>query len=198
MWDTTRAFGEWRAIDHDSRVFLELTTTVMNERFDALWKEIGERPGDPDGYDEVIDIFDREVKIQPIDYHWMLEAAVVRDAVTAFEVYLEKVGSELGHDWKMKDGKSPFWDSMTKYFATEFGLTIETERTKEIRRLRHILAHQRGELRTKELREKYGTDPAFPRFPSHQAELSPATVTQILDDLGDIVRAVDSAAWTRF
>ncbi len=128
MWDTTRAFGEWRAIDHDSRVFLELTTTVMSERFDVLWKEIGERPGDPDGYDEVIDIFDREVKIQPIDYHWMLEAAVVRDAVTAFEVYLEKVGSELGHDWKAKDGKSPFWDSMTKYFATELGLTIETER----------------------------------------------------------------------
>ncbi len=193
MWATTRAFGEWRAIDRDLRVFLDLTSKVMDQRFDALWTEIGERPGDPDG-PEMIDIFDQEVQIQPIDYHWILGAAVVRDAVTAFEVYLEKVGAELGHTWNVAAHKSPFWDTVVKYFATELGLDVEPARVKEIRRLRHILAHQRGELRTAELRKKFGAYPDT-AWAGHQAELSPEMVTQILDDLGTVARQVDSTVW---
>ncbi|MGW5924258.1 hypothetical protein ACWFPY_35140 [Nocardia fluminea] len=194
-WDTTRAFGEWRAVDQDLRVFLDLTTKVMNERFDALWTEIGERPGDPDGPD-MIDIFDREVRIQPIDYDWILRAAVVRDAVTAFEVYLEKVGTELGHNWNVGAEKSPGWNSMVEYFDTELGLDVKPARVTEIRRLRHILTHQRGELRTAELREKFGADPDT-AWVSHQAALSAEVVTQILDDLGDVVHQADSTAWAR-
>jgi hypothetical protein len=33
--------------------------------------------------------------MSPSDYTWMLHAAVVRDAVTAFEVYLEKAAKEV-------------------------------------------------------------------------------------------------------
>lgn len=128
-WGTTRAYGEWRAIDRDSRVFLDLTTTVMAQRFEALWAEIGARPGDPDGPDQ-IDIFDHEVKIQPTDYFWMLGAAVLRDAVTAFDVYLEEVGSELRHDWKMKPGWSPPFDKMAEYFDSELGLDVGTAQVK--------------------------------------------------------------------
>ena len=194
-WDTTRAFGEWRAIDRDSRVFLDLTTKVMTDRFEALYAEIGARPGDPDA--EQIDIFDREVEIQPTDYFWMIGAAVVRDAVTAFEVYLEEVGTELRHDWKLKPGWSPFFGNMAVYFDSELGLDVDTARVKEIRQLRHILTHQRGKLRTEQLRKQFGTDSLFPGWPSDQARLSPETVTQILDDLDDLVRQVDSVAWTR-
>ncbi len=39
---------------------------------------------------ETADEFSRRVEhLWPDDYNWMLRAAVVRDAVTAFEVYLE-------------------------------------------------------------------------------------------------------------
>ncbi|MFG2445242.1 hypothetical protein ACGFQG_20450 [Nocardia fluminea] len=85
---------------------------------------------------------------------------------------------------------------MGGYFDTELRLDVKPARVTEIRRLRHILTHQRGELRTAELRKKFGADPDT-AWVSHQAALSAEVVTQILDDLGDVVRQADSAAWAR-
>ncbi|WP_063047917.1 hypothetical protein [Nocardia pseudovaccinii] len=196
LWNTTRAFVEWRSVDRDLRAYLTLNTELMTKRFEAMWTEIGERPGDPDG-PEWIDIFDHEVEIQPSDYHWMLNASVVREAVTAFEVYLEKTGTEVGHDWKVAESQSPRWGQLKAFFRKELSIVVDTTTVQEIRDLRHILTHLRGELRTKEHRSRFGKMLSFPSYPSHRAELSPETVTQILDDLGEVVRQVDPVAWAR-
>lgn len=196
---TTRAFAEWRTADCDLRAFYTLSLKWMNERFDAKWDEIGALPGDPDG-PEQIDVYEREVGINSYVYDWMLGGAVVRDAVTAFEVYLEKVAGEiLAHqdrEWKAwAKGRSPAYFDVVEALRSELNVDIDTEAVKNIRDLRHILAHQRGELRTEARREKYGQHKWAPGTLLWQAELSQVTVTQILDDLAEIVRRVDPLAF---
>ena len=113
----TRAFDEWRMVDSEMRAFLALTTRWMQERYEQIWSELGAQPGTEDG-PELPDLFYRAVHgLEPLDYHWMLQAAVVRDAVSAFEVYLDKVGAEVlqrhGHTWKVRLGRTPDWSDIT-------------------------------------------------------------------------------------
>ncbi|WP_169810418.1 hypothetical protein [Nocardia alba] len=92
-------------------------------------------------------------------------------------MYLEKVGTELGHNWNVGAEKSPGWNSMVEYFDTDLGLDVKPARVTGIRRIRHVLTHQWGELRTAELREKFGADPDT-AWVSRQAALSAEVVTR--------------------
>jgi len=193
---TTRAFDEWRLVDGDLRTFLSLTTKWMDERFASLWREIGERPGDPEGPDHY-DVFYDEVGIDSSDYHWILRAAVVRDAVSAFEIYLEKASEEVLRrarlQWKLRGGRSPNYNDIVEFYRSQLGVDVGTTEVRRIRQLRHILTHQRGELRTKEAREQFGS--SEDTFPDYRVELLPPAVAQVLDDLGGVVRQADQAAW---
>jgi len=94
-WDerrgtVSRAFNDWHMIDRDQRSFLAFGLRTARETYDRLWDEAGREPGDPDG-PELVDVFDYRIDgLWPHDYEWMFFAAVVRDAVTNFEVYVEK------------------------------------------------------------------------------------------------------------
>ncbi|MFE2415175.1 hypothetical protein ACFXDE_43340 [Kitasatospora sp. NPDC059408] len=58
-----------------------------------------------------------------------------------------------------------------------FGNDLDTAAVKYIRDLRHVLTHQRGELRTDAARERFAYQPAgAPEevFPSHRVELDSA------------------------
>jgi hypothetical protein len=196
----TRAFDGWRIIDSDIRRFLTLSTRWMDERYNALWEEIGARPATEYDSDQS-DVFHREVGgLWPDDYQWMLQAAVIRDAVTAFEVYLEEVSSEVlhyhGYAWKLKPGHTPRWDQFVK-LTGYMGVTVDTDQVRHVRALRHTLTHMRGELRTQEQRDQFGKedDSDFPGFPSKRAVLTTESVIDSLDDLAAVVRAVDAAAW---
>jgi hypothetical protein len=128
----------------------------------------------------------------------MLQAAVVRDAVSAFEVYLEKTGAEVmqrpGNIWKVRLGRTPGWSAIVDFFSDQLGIELDTERVKHVRALRHTLTHQRGELRSPDQRERFGQN-CDSDFPSYRAELSVETVTTALDDLADFVHQVDPVAW---
>jgi hypothetical protein len=85
----------------------------MDERYERVWNELGEQPASEDG-PALPDLFYRAVDgLEPLDYHWMLQAAVVRDGVSAFAVYLEKVGAEVlrrhGYTWAVQLGRTPVW-----------------------------------------------------------------------------------------
>src|SRR5918997_280865 len=117
----TRSFDEWRMTDSDIRAFLTLTTRWMDERYEQVWKKLSAQPESEDG-PELPDRFYQTVDgLEPLDYHWMLQAAVVRDGVSAFEVYLEKAGAEVlrRHEdtWKVKLGRTPSWTDMIAFFS---------------------------------------------------------------------------------
>jgi hypothetical protein len=113
-WDeglgtVSRAFDEWRLIDQDRRVFLQLSIEFADREYERIWNDIGSSPADPDGPEQP-DLFHAAVHgLWPDDYEWMVRAAVLKDAVTSFEVYLEKAARELlaKHGWISEGGGGP-------------------------------------------------------------------------------------------
>jgi hypothetical protein len=171
----------------------------MDERYNDLWDEIGARPSTEDESDQP-DVFHEEVDgLWPDDYHWMLRAAVIRDAVTAFEVYLEKATGEVlgrhGYAWKLKPGRTPRWEQLVKFTSGYLGVTVDSDLVRRIRDLRHTLTHMRGELRTQEQRDQFGIEDDGSGFPSRLAVLTTESVIGALDDLAAVVRTVDAVAW---
>jgi hypothetical protein len=87
------------------------------------------------------------------------------------------------------------WRDMKQIFKT-FGVNVETGPVKRIRKIRHVLTHQRGELRTEQQRRRYALDPKE-TIPSFVIELSEDRVLAMLDELADAVQRLDAVA-TRF
>lgn len=196
-WVHTDAFDEWRDIDQDIRAFLVLTHDWSTKGYEAAWEEAGNTPAWDDG-PELDAIFSQKVGgLWPHDHEWMLLAAVVRDSVTAFEVYLEKVILEaLRRNRKapIKDysDRGMYWGDVRGWFRALFDEDVETEEIREIRNLRHLLTHRRGELRTEAQRQRFNLpdedwDP--------KVRLDEGRVTKVLDVLHDRVRWLDALVW---
>jgi hypothetical protein len=206
-WDeqtgsVTRAFDDWRLTDSDIRAFLKVSDQFVQKEYKRIWDELANSPGDPDG-PELPDLFGDAVDgLWPSDHKWMLLSSVVKDGVTAFEVYLEKAANEVRKVHGLADlkGKSGFlaWGDLRAFYKNHLGLSIDTAEVKRIRKLRHLLTHSRGELRSEADRRAFG-DPSKV-FPSRQAKLSPDQVVNMLDELGEAVWQVDPTvlrfAWT--
>lgn len=121
---------------------------------EQLWVEIGSRaadvkdPAQEESFNDAID------GLWPSDYEWILSNFIVRDAVSAFEVYLEKASEEalLAHrlSWRATDGRSPNWRPMVDFYLARLTVDLGAPRIEEIRRLRPILTNQRGKLRDNE------------------------------------------------
>lgn len=213
-------FDQWKAVDADVRAFLRLTHRWAQNQYNVEWKnaeeEFAER-FDPDRHDPDgnVDLFHHKVGgLWPEDYAWMVNAAALRDSVTAFEVYLEKsVLTVLKHFTWGVEGKptqrlqfrkqmnfdSPSWNSLVQVYA-HFGLEIDTEEVKYVRSLRHLLAHQRGELRTEEKREKFAAEISAADTGNlfgavRDIPLSADRVLEMMDTLGSKVRETDPAPW---
>jgi hypothetical protein len=133
----------------------------------------------------------------PSDFEWMLLSSVVKDGVTAFEVYMEKAANEVRKVHGLADlkGKGGFltWGDLKAFYKDHLGLSIDTAEVKRIRKLRHLLTHSRGELRTEADRMAFGDQAEV--FPSCQAKLSRDQVVDMLDELGEAVRQVDPTVW---
>ncbi|MEH3140932.1 MAG: hypothetical protein PGN37_12280 [Mycobacterium kyogaense] len=167
----------------------------MDPGFEELWAEIGERPGDPDGPDQADIFFEETDGLWPMLYDWLLHGLLVRDAVSAFEVYFDKVTHEAlrsqGLKWSTEGGRSPDWDALTSFWRRHMAVKVETNRMKTIRRIRNILTHQRGELRTDELRRRFGGRDDL--LPDNAIRLSQDEVLAIFDDLSAMVEKMDTA-----
>src|SRR5258708_3473938 len=127
----------WRVTDCGIPKFLRLTTRWVDERYHHLWDEIGAPPGAAGAPDQPYPVTREVDGLWPEDYHWMLRAAVIRDAVTAFEVYLEKATSEVlrrhGYAWKVKPGQTPRWDELVKFTSGYLDVTVDSDPVRRVR-----------------------------------------------------------------
>ncbi|MDL4815983.1 hypothetical protein [Actinomadura opuntiae] len=226
----SRAFEAWKATDTEIRAFAKLALGWADRGFDEYWTSAGEtanrnfNPEDSSGYEQA-DAFHHAVDgLGPDEFEWIVRATVIREAVTFFEVYLEQAGQEaLDRYWWTDEAgqkyrmllhtkgaqQSPRWPTLVR-FHKELGNNVETDRVRFIRDLRHLLTHQRGELRTEERRVRFADDHvvAFAKDPSKhadiwdeasvggQVQLRHERVMAILDDLGAVVRAADPVIWS--
>ena len=131
----TSAFNEWFLVDQDQRAFLKLALEFSRECFDRRWRESGEEPLKDDGREQV-DVFEERVYgLYDHDFTWMHASGVLRDAVTAYEVYCEKVCEEImrhqGSPYDVPD-QGPWWSQVTSFLAQQ-GADAEPPRVKEIR-----------------------------------------------------------------
>jgi hypothetical protein len=215
----SHAFDDWKAIDSDIRTYLELSekwsaAAYANTLEDAK-REFSQRfdPDNDDPEEYFYDFLNRMGGLWEVDYLWMLRAGALRDAVTAFEVYAEKSAEEVLRRWRATDAHgtarrltpfvekhriSPSWRTLCRIHKA-LGNDLETDNVQYIRDLRHLLAHQRGELRTEELRRQFVTETGPRRggpFDSRDIPLAHSRVLQMMDDLALVVRTCDAAVWT--
>jgi hypothetical protein len=218
----TRAFDTWRATDTDIRAFLELSRRWVTAAYDSEW-ESAERDFaknfDPyrhetDGH---VGVFhERVLGLWAKDYFWMLRSGALRDAVTALEVYAEQCLDEvLGHyvfggsdgvpEFRMHTRvgpghQSPSWPTLVRLFDA-LGFNIDTPEVKYIRALRHLLTHQRGQLRTEEQRIKFVSEAdkedwlVGDAYVGGDVPLGHDRLLQMLEQLAKAVRNCDQRAW---
>src|ERR1700722_8986662 len=199
-WDesagrVSRAYNEWTMIERDQRAFVRVGIRCARAEYDRLWDEAGSEPGDPDGPDQ-LESFEAKVDgLWPHDYEWMHAAGVLRDAVTNFEVYLEKAREEVldhhGHTRAVPD-RAPTWDALKRFYS-ELGVDGALDTVRDVRELRHFLTHRRGELRTEALRKRFASTSAQ-SWPIN-VELDEQTVLAAMDVLAAAVRSVDPAVY---
>jgi hypothetical protein len=221
-WDeragrVSRSFDEWKFVDKDIRAFLSLTANWARRRYEEIWNE-SERDedrlassSDVNYYNSPESFEDGVEELPPGDYQWILYAATIKEAVTAFEVYLEKgldevLARRLRARVRRPFGKSPRWDELVKGHQL-IEANVSTERVQYIRALRHILTHQRGELRTEAMRARFAADYLIAvnadtgeelwdrAYIGGKVQLTRTIVDAVLDDLGITVREVDSRVW---
>jgi hypothetical protein len=218
----SRAFEDWKWSDRENRAFLRLSAQWSSAAYKQAWTEAQEDLAarfDPDRHygDEYVDLFDHAVDgLWPTDYSWITEASVLKNGVTAFEVYLEKSLQEVltqytvtiddrPHKIRLEvPGKfeSPGWKTLVKGHAA-LGSTIESDEVVFIRDLRHLLTHQHGELRTESSLEKFrDRDAEQGKSESERANvggrvwLGAPRVVKILDCLAAVIRQADVKVWS--
>lgn len=202
-WDeragrVSQAFAEWRWIDRDQRAFLEIGSRFAQEAYRRLWEEAKSEPW-YDGGPELLESFEDRIEgLWEHDFEWMHHAGVLRDAVTNFEVYLEKAREEVRHS----DGEptpvpshSPSWKTIRTFFQQRLALDLETPEIRKVRNLRHFLTHRRGELRTEELRKQFAAETAELR--PINVELPVEVVIAAMDDLAEAVCSIDAGVYAQ-
>ncbi|MEU6748104.1 hypothetical protein ABZ914_17970 [Spirillospora sp. NPDC046719] len=228
-WDeqvnrVTWQFSDWLSVNRDIETFLRQSLAWSKEAYDAMEEEArniaASNPRSPSPIFGVVGPYlnAMETLVQGLwreDYRWMLYAAVVKDMVTNFEIYLEKsldAAVETRRLVPLRQGSwaSPSWRTIVKGHAL-LGNSVETPRVIHIRQLRHVLTHQRGELRTRESRAQFAyPDPSPPNAfgtedeeslwlhenpIAKEVELTAETVQSISEVLGGVVRKVDVRIW---
>ena len=116
----SRAYSDWLLVETDQRSFLRLGLEFSRAGYARIWKEAGEEPWYDDGPEQLEVFEDRVDGLHEADFEWMHLAGVLREAVTGFEVYLEKAREEvLGHQGRPGEiaERSPRWGVLTQFFA---------------------------------------------------------------------------------
>jgi|tagenome__1003787_1003787.scaffolds.fasta_scaffold20899514_2 hypothetical protein len=190
----TRAYDEWQLTSRDQRAYVRLTLRWMEERFEAEWRTIMESPGHEDS-PEPIDIFEDRVGMSSGDWEWMTLAGVVRDAVTAYEVYVIKAYAEVlnthGHPRSL-DGSFPQFRKVREACRV-LGIDARPPAIHEVFELRNVLTHQRGQLRTAEERLRFSDNDGFWSYVAH---LDEAKAFHCLDVLAAAIGEIDPVLWS--
>jgi hypothetical protein len=133
--------------------------------------------------------------LHPYEYEWMHNSAVLRDAVTSFEVYLAKAREDVLHRHGHSRGpeeRQPPWAKLCKLFEM-LGVDLQTAELTRVRDLRHFLTHWRGELRTDKQRKQFAAESSG--IPAVLVRLDEAAVLASMDVLAEHVRRTDEAVY---
>lgn len=206
-WDedagqVTRAFDEWRMTDHDIRAFLRFSLRIAGDAYEGALDSIDDNVAAAgNDYYSLPDLYEDETDgLWPHDFEWMLLSGALKDAVTAFDVYLEKAMEEVlsRHGFTARsytDEKSLSWDEATDFYKRVLGIYLKGDQAlANVRDLRHILTHKRGDLRTDTDRKRFGIDEEG--WTGSNVELTHASTLSHMNVLGDHVRRVDPAAYS--
>lgn len=218
----SHAFDDWKQTDSEIRAYLETSQAWVESAYASAEQEAEREFSatfDPDvddpGWGPVGLYLQKTGGLWPREFFWMLRSGVLRDAVTAYEVYLEKAVNEVLKGFRhvaengdtlrpvavvSRHNYSPSWPTL-KRIHEALGNTIDPEPVEYVRRLRHLLAHQRGELRTQEVRARYMSEEDPDDWHVGEASvhgdvpLKHERILAMMDALGSAVRAADPAIW---
>ena len=193
----TRAFDEWRLEQGYLLAHMRVGLQLTSEGYDRLWSELGSQPSDGEG-PELPDLFDAAVGNLTL---WQFEqihlAAVSRDAVTIFEMYLEAALAEvlvvqLGTYLALPE-MSPHWRDLKVAWKGLAGIDLDRGGVRAVRGRRNWLEHQRGQFRTESQRARHDTHEFG--WPDEALRLTQASVGRDMDTLAEAAASVDGDAY---
>lgn len=204
-WDrsglASLGWRDWLLVYADIERFVIVGLGMIREAHERAWTDAASQPAHED-IGDVGEAYDRIVDgLSSVEHEWMYLAAALKDAVTAFEVYLEALVDEIlavhgvggGSDGKL----SPWWRDLKRWYRVHVGVDLEADGVKEVREVRHILTHRRGELRTEAEREGWGRQEGFG---GRTVDLQVDQVRAMMETLAHKVSTIEDAAvkYTRF
>jgi hypothetical protein len=148
----------WQRGEEQVRAFLTATNRGMSSWLDVEWEKAGDRANDvfdPDrhGDDLQATLFEQAVGVWPGEYFWQLSSAVLKDACSLYEVFLEqmadavlqRVGARLA---KMSTEDSWRWSDCKLFYQHYIGIDVTPPKIEAILWMRNKITHLRDELRT--------------------------------------------------
>lgn len=191
----TRAWDEWFFVDRDQRSWVRTTLQTVRRHLDEEWERIQRSPGDPGGPDPIDIFLARTGGLYAHEHEWLTLAATVRDAVSAYEIYLAKAFDEvLEHHrlQRLKPERTPPWGVLTAWYGL-LGIEPRPGPVAEMVELRNILTHRRGELRSAGDRALFAEENGL--WGDRLAHLDLDRVLRYMDSLGEATRSVDPVMW---
>ncbi|BCJ65644.1 hypothetical protein [Polymorphospora rubra] len=196
----TYAYGQYAIVEQDIRQFMSITEKFVTDGYQRIGESIpAVEAKHPDAPSRTDIFFERAGELWPSDHEWMLCCAVLRDAVSAFEVYVQEAVKEVAEEqgvayppkWLKR---TPNWGELSDYCREKLAQPDPiTSDVQAIIELRNLLTHERGRLRTEEQRTKF----RFPlnALPGDRISLSPDEVKKHSEALASAARGFDAALW---
>jgi len=179
----------WQRDHSDIRSYLIKTNQGMGAWFDSRWAAAEAHANDifdPDQHDGalVADLFDGEVGVWPEPYFFQLSTAVVKDACTLYELFLETTANAVLHRYggrlaTLDSEASWHWPECALFFKYYMNINVIPPEVESILWLRNKMTHLRMRLRTEAGRIE---------FKQHLAALKvsgPPTADELTLDLTD-------------
>lgn len=214
----------WQMDELKIRGFLKATNHAMGAWLDAQWEAAESHASeifDPDYHDAglVAEVYEDRVGVWPPDYFWQLSAAVVKDAVALYEVFLEQLanvvlrraGAQLA---TMNTEDSWKWAECEAFYRHYVGVDVRPPDVVAVLWIRNKLAHLRDELRTEAGHAEFAAhiealglgNPITPEeaalglvehrpYMAHGAHLTQLQTWRLLDIIADQVGVVARAAF---
>jgi hypothetical protein len=192
----TRACDDWIWTYNEIRGFLHQTQQWSTDRAEAADARTKGMQFSDDGPDWETVFSSQYGTVMPHQHEYLLLSAVIRDAVSAYEVYLTQALDEVlnrQRSPRKSPDDTPRWGEFRTFYGV-LGLDPRPEKINVLIRLRDILTHRRGELRTQEHRKLFAATADGP-FGSTLADLTEHGVIDFMVTLHETVQDLDPVLW---
>ncbi len=203
-WDeargtVSRAFADWAASDKRIKAFFKASLLFAERGFTDLLKTagVGERFEADEHPQELVQ---KIVGIDPHEFEQSVFSAVLKDAVSAYEVYLEQGLDEVARFHELSLNSVTSTKSLPRHvqikgFADWFGVDIKNSVVEDARTLRHLLTHRMVRAHTLEEWEKFGDTKESSFYAGIRLILRREQIEGYVDALAAAVRHADKYIW---